>query len=234
MTAMKFATKSATKPLSDTQLAILAHAAARDDLSVLPTPTSLKARGGALQAVLGSLTDRGLIEEVEVAELPQWRRDEEGRRLALRVTAAGLTALGLDDDGDSIAAAGATAPIDGPESTAPEPTTAAPGSNGDAEPTAATASANDATDPVDATGAAGDRAEPQPSSGKDLRPGTTGATVLALLRRETGASVPEMMEASGWQAHSVRGFMSGTVKKKLGLEVMSARDEGGERRYRVG
>ena len=57
--------------------------------------------------------------------------------------------------------------------------------------------------------------------------------VLALLRRPQGASVPEMVAATNWQPHSVRGFMSGALKKRLGLEVTSEKDEKGERRYQV-
>lgn len=57
--------------------------------------------------------------------------------------------------------------------------------------------------------------------------------VLKLLRRETGASIDEMVKATGWQAHSVRGFLSGTVKKKLGLDLLSKTDGDGTRRYRI-
>ncbi len=58
--------------------------------------------------------------------------------------------------------------------------------------------------------------------------------VIALLRRGNGASVEEMMAATDWQAHSVRGFMSGALKKRLGLEVVSEKDaKTGERRYYV-
>ena len=58
-------------------------------------------------------------------------------------------------------------------------------------------------------------------------------TVVALLRRDDGASVPEMMEATGWQAHSVRGALAGALKTKLKLEIASSKVEGGERRYRI-
>lgn len=54
---------------------------------------------------------------------------------------------------------------------------------------------------------------------------------LDMLRRKTGATASELMAATGWQAHSVRGFLSGTVRKKLGLTLASTKDEGGERRY---
>lgn len=57
--------------------------------------------------------------------------------------------------------------------------------------------------------------------------------MVALLRRSEGASLPELMSATGWQAHSVRGAMSGTLKKKLGLEILSEKTEAG-RLYRTG
>lgn len=57
--------------------------------------------------------------------------------------------------------------------------------------------------------------------------------VLNLLRRKRGASLEEMQKASGWQAHSVRGYLSGTVKKRLGLKLSSSKFPNGERRYTI-
>lgn len=56
--------------------------------------------------------------------------------------------------------------------------------------------------------------------------------IVALLRRTEGATVEDLMEATGWQAHSVRGAISGTVKKKLQLTVTSTK-EGNTRVYRI-
>ena len=56
---------------------------------------------------------------------------------------------------------------------------------------------------------------------------------LEMLRRSEGACVEELQAATGWQAHSVRGFLSGTVKKKLGLTLNSNRTGDGPRRYRT-
>jgi len=57
--------------------------------------------------------------------------------------------------------------------------------------------------------------------------------LLYLLRREDGATLDELMDASQWQAHSVRGFLSGTVKKKLGLLLISNLTSDGIRQYRI-
>lgn len=57
--------------------------------------------------------------------------------------------------------------------------------------------------------------------------------VLALLRRQDGASITEICEATGWQSHSARGFISGALKKRLKIEVISEKNEVGERRYFV-
>jgi hypothetical protein len=66
-----------------------------------------------------------------------------------------------------------------------------------------------------------------------VRQGSKTAKVLDLLKRPGGATMKELMKATGWQAHSVRGFLSGTLGKKRGLTVMSTKNEGGERSYAV-
>ena len=65
------------------------------------------------------------------------------------------------------------------------------------------------------------------------RDGSKTATILDLLKRKDGVTLKELMKVSGWQAHSVRGFLSGTVGKKLGLAVTSVKGEDGERAYSV-
>ena len=65
------------------------------------------------------------------------------------------------------------------------------------------------------------------------RQGSKTAQVLDLLQRSGGASLKELMKATGWQAHSVRGFLSGVLGKKLGLAVTSTKAEDEERRYSV-
>jgi hypothetical protein len=58
-------------------------------------------------------------------------------------------------------------------------------------------------------------------------------TVLALLQRPQGATLKEIMRATGWQSHSVRGFLSGALRKKMGLKVKSGKRDNGERVYSV-
>jgi hypothetical protein len=72
-----------------------------------------------------------------------------------------------------------------------------------------------------------------PKKAPAVRPGTKAAKILSLLRRPGGASLAELRKATGWQAHSVRGFLSGTLKKKMGLRIHSAKRENGDRVYRV-
>jgi Protein of unknown function (DUF3489) len=57
--------------------------------------------------------------------------------------------------------------------------------------------------------------------------------VLTLLSQPEGASIEEMMQATDWQQHSVRGFLAGTVKKKLGFPLTSSKPNDGVRRYRI-
>ena len=65
------------------------------------------------------------------------------------------------------------------------------------------------------------------------RPASKTARVLAMLRRPEGATLLQLMRATGWQAHSVRGFISGTVGKKMGLHVESFKAPDGERNYSI-
>jgi Protein of unknown function (DUF3489) len=66
-----------------------------------------------------------------------------------------------------------------------------------------------------------------------LRTGTKQALLITMLRRAEGATMPEIIAATGWQAHSARGALSGALGKKLGLEVVSAKDDARGRVYRI-
>ena len=68
---------------------------------------------------------------------------------------------------------------------------------------------------------------------KGVREGSKTQTILALLKRPGGATATELTKTTGWQPHSVRGFLSGTVGKKMGLAVTSTKGEDGERSYSV-
>jgi hypothetical protein len=53
------------------------------------------------------------------------------------------------------------------------------------------------------------------------------------LKRPEGATLKGLMKATDWQAHSVRGFLSGTIRKKMGLNVVSTKGEDAERHYSI-
>jgi len=65
------------------------------------------------------------------------------------------------------------------------------------------------------------------------RQGSKTAQILELLKRPGGATLQELMATTEWQPHSVRGFISGTLGKKMGLTVESAKSEKGERSYSI-
>lgn len=62
---------------------------------------------------------------------------------------------------------------------------------------------------------------------------TKMGSLIAQLRQGRGASLTEIADATGWQHHSIRGAISGHIKKKLGLKVASTKDDEGVRRYRI-
>ncbi|NMG32134.1 DUF3489 domain-containing protein [Aromatoleum evansii] len=65
------------------------------------------------------------------------------------------------------------------------------------------------------------------------RPGTKLGEIIDALNRPGGATIAEMMDRTGWQAHTVRGTLSGTLRKKLGLTIVSEKDADGGRTYRI-
>ena len=89
-------------------------------------------------------------------------------------------------------------------------------------------SATDPEEPVSSPSAPADEAAP-----RKTRHGTKQAQVIAMLRRKQGATIAQIVEATGWRPHTVRGFFAGALKKKLGLEVASEKVEGKERLYRL-
>lgn len=69
--------------------------------------------------------------------------------------------------------------------------------------------------------------------GIPVRPGTKLAALVVALRRPQGATSLQLMLATGWQPHTVRGAISGMLRKKLGLNVVLTHNDTGERVYRV-
>ena len=189
--------------LTDTQLVILSAAAQRDDRAVPPLPKSLKTRGGATTSVLRSLVKKGLLEEKPGAPGGEtWRETEDGRRMILVVTEAGIQAL----DGGPASRSGKK----------PAPTKAqAKKPRGRARRKTAVAKPKGKASPP------------------TVRPGTKQALLVDLLKRKRGATIEEIAAATGWQAHSVRGAISGTLKKKLGLAVTSEIVDSRGRVYRI-
>jgi len=74
-----------------------------------------------------------------------------------------------------------------------------------------------------------ERADTKPRT----RENSKQAQVIAMLRRPEGSTVRQICEATGWQAHTVRGTFAGAFKKKLGLAIVSDKPQGGERVYRI-
>jgi hypothetical protein len=77
--------------------------------------------------------------------------------------------------------------------------------------------------------------KPPKGGGKagSARDGSKAAKVLDLLKRPEGASMKELLKSTGWQPHSVRGFLSGAIRKKMGMTVTSTKPVDGERTYSI-
>jgi hypothetical protein len=80
---------------------------------------------------------------------------------------------------------------------------------------------------------ASDDAKTKTEAKPRTRDNSKQAQVIALLKRPEGATIAQIVEATGWQAHTVRGTFAGAFKKKLGLVITSDKPEGGERIYRI-
>ena len=71
------------------------------------------------------------------------------------------------------------------------------------------------------------------ATSRTIRPGTKLAAIIDAMRHPGGATIVQMMAGTGWQAHTVRGAISGMIRKRLGLSVTLVRNDSGERVYRV-
>ncbi len=189
--------------LTDTQLVILSAAAQRHDSAVQPLPKSLKVPKAAATTVLKSLLKKGLVTERPAAAGKPHWRESRD---------GGRRALVITDAG--LQAIGVVAD----EKTSKRaPSTRPPSKQRRlrAERKPFGAKPNGRTSPA------------------AVRPGTKQALLIDLLKRKKGATIDEAVAATGWQAHSVRGAISGALKKKLGLVVTSERAGDGPRRYRI-
>ncbi len=189
--------------LSDTQLVILTAAAQRDDRNVLPLPGSL--RGGAAAKVVRALLSRGLVTETTTDS--HTRADAALNRIWRNDTEGRAVLLHINDGG--LAAIGI-----GPDdaNTAPAHTAEAPTE----EPTPDTPSETEAAPKARAP-----------------RTGTKQEALIAMLRAQGGATIEEIVAATGWLPHTARGAMSGALKKKLGLTITSEKVEGRGRAYMI-
>ncbi len=189
--------------LDDSQLGILS-AARRQDGAVLPLPRSLKVNKAAATTVLKSLLKKGLVaERPAAADAAHWRETRGGWRTALVIADAGLQAIGVEVDR---------------KTRQQSPSTKPPPKKGSRHATRKSAAA----------------ATPKNKKSQTaVRQGTKQALLIDLLKRKKGATIEEIVEATGWQPHSVRGAISGTLKKKLGLMVSSEKPDDGPRRYRI-
>jgi hypothetical protein len=200
--------------LSDTQLVILSAAAQRENLSVLPLPDSLTLKGGALNKVMDSLRNRGLIRVL----------GGDGGPERVVITSEGMAAIGVEADDDEAPAAADTAPTSAEADSAtdaPVPASEADGAKKRAK--AGRARGNGKTvrttgRPTSAPEAAGEQS-PKPTP----RAGTKQAQMIEMLKRPEGATVEQIAAATGWQHHTIRGAISGALKKKLGLTVEATR-----------
>ena len=189
--------------LNDTHLVILSTTAQRQDGAILPLPKSLKGNKAAATTILKNLLKKGLLKERPAAADEPYWCETRD---------GGRTALVITEAG--LQAIG----VDADEKTGKQSRTTKP------KPRLRSR-----------------RAERKPSGSKPngrtspaaVRPGTKQALLIDLLKRKKGATIDEAIEATGGQAHSVRGAISGTLKKKLGLVVTSERVGNGSRVYRI-
>jgi hypothetical protein len=191
------------KTLSAVQLLILTAAAQRPDRMALPPPTDLRVRGAAKRALL----EPGLVEEHTTEDRAlSWRRDARGRHHALRITAAGLAAVG--DAG-------------GPD----RPT----GAEGATVQSAEHAAAAD----VNATPASTIRLAAALPVAAAARPGGKLGRVLDAVTAEDGATLAELVALTGWQPHTTRAALTGLRRRGFVLVLGDLESAAGRKAYRL-
>jgi DNA-binding MarR family transcriptional regulator len=201
--------------LSDTQATILFAAAQRRDGNLLPLPGSL--RRGAAVKVVGALLARGLArEEATERTTPAdralntiWRNEDDGRAVLLRVTPAGLEPIGLTPESEQEAERAEDVEVD-----------ADAGGEAAGAPTAGHTAKTEVSAGEDAGGSQSPRTG-RTTAQRKAGDGTKQVKLIAMLRRAEGATIAQIVAATGWQPHTVRGAFAGALKKKLGLTVTS-------------
>src|SRR5260370_4736670 len=151
--------------------------------------------------------------------MPVWRRGEDNRPYTLRITKDGLKAIEVED----CAGAPDNKAKAGPNEVAAAKTNS--GTKASEQPRGAKRSR--------AKKAAAPSARATKASPGRRNPDSKQDQILALLRQPGGATLDGLVKATGWQKHSVRGFLAGTVRKKLKLPLLSLKIDG-IRTYRVG
>jgi Protein of unknown function (DUF3489) len=203
--------------LSDTQLMILSSASQRTDHAAV-LPANLK--GSAANKVVNKLLNEKLLQELRAKDdMPVWRRGDDSRPYSLRITKAGLKAIEVEDVSE---ASDNNAAADPDEIAAADVSTQAKSSERPSRAKRSGAKKTAAVSPR-AVKASSDRVEPDTKQDK----------IVALLRRPEGANLDVLVKETGWQKHSVRGFLAGTVRKKLKLPLLSEKIDG-VRNYRIG
>ena len=178
--------------LTDAQLVMMSAAAQRKD-RCLSAPATI--RGAALSKVTAKLTKLGLVREIEAKPgAPIWRRDDAGQAYALKLTAAGLKAIAVDEGSQD-----AIEPGEAPESQAEN-------------------------------GASPDEGV-HPARVSVRREGSKLALVIKHLRRADGATIVDLIQATGWLPHTTRAALTGL--RKRGYAVIRERIGAGDSVYRI-
>ena len=199
--------------LSDAALVLLSAAADREGGMVMPAPASLRARGGALGKVVTKLLRQGLVEEVRVNSPDEaWRSDEQGSRIGLKVTEAGLNAIGVPALPEQPTADTRTSRIERKDRPAKKP-----GRASGARDSAESVSAGAGPDQVVAAAA---------------KPGSKQALLIEQLGRPGGVRIGDLVSLLGWQPHTVRAAL--TRLRQQGCRVDRCKDEQGATIYRLG
>jgi hypothetical protein len=203
--------------LSDIQLLILSAASQRTDQAAT-LPANLK--GSAAKKVIDRLLKQKLLQELHARDdMPVWRRGDDNRPYTLRITKDGLKAIEVEDFADAPDNKATVGPVEIAAAKTPAKTKSSE------RPGRAKRSSTKKAAALSAKATKASPSRRKPDSKQDQ--------ILALLRQPGGATLDVLVKATGWQKHSVRGFLAGTVRKKLKLPLLSEKIDG-IRTYRIG